>query len=252
MQVNIMSNNLKDKLETIQKYKIFFGHRSVGSSILKGIVHINSEIDDINFKIIDIEEIDHNANSFFAHSLIGKNGEPQTKCDDFSKIVNNKFPNGLDIAFFKFCFADFKKDSDVMKEFEYYKKMYDDIHKKNPNLAIIHLTVPLKSGSQGIKKHIKRIINIEDWSDADNIKRNEFNSLLLAEYDVDGIFDLAKIQSTYTDGSRESFKKNGNVYYALIADLTTDGGHLNQRGGNLLARELILFLSDYISKKFES
>ncbi len=252
MKVDVMSNNQKENLEIIQKYKIYFGHRSVGTNILKGLEHINSKIDNSKSNIIDVEEALKEADSFFSHSLIGENGKPKTKCDDFAEMINDKIGKTVDIALFKFCYADFTKTSNVKPEFDYYKKMYNELTKNHPDIKFIHVTVPLKSGSTGIKKFIKRLLNKDDWSDAGNIKRNEFNELLLQEYKQDEIFDLAKVQSTYQDGSRESFEKNGQTYYALISDFTTDGGHLNKKGGIFVAKELISFLSDYIKKRFES
>jgi hypothetical protein len=247
-----MLSSIEENLKIIQKYKIYFGHRSVGTNILKGVEFINSKVENSKLRIINIEEAIQKSVSFFSHSMIGENGKPQSKCDEFSKIVNTKFTNGLDIAFFKFCFADFNENSNINQEFEYYKQTHNKLSTNHPELAIIHVTVPLKSGSKGIKKNIKRIFNMEDWSDAGNIKRNEFNKLLGSEYDSDNIFDLAKKQSTYNDDSRESFKKNGQVYYSLINDYTTDGGHLNQKGGIFIANELILFLATYINKRIEN
>ncbi len=57
------------------------------------------------------------------------------------------------------------------------------------------------------------------------------------------IFDLSKVESTYLDGSRESFEKDDGTYYALSPDYTYDGGHLNELGRKLAAKELIRVLA---------
>lgn len=58
------------------------------------------------------------------------------------------------------------------------------------------------------------------------------------------IFDLAKIESTYSDGSRETFTAQGQTYYSLIPDYTDDGGHLNEAGRKKVSEQLLLFLSN--------
>ena len=58
-------------------------------------------------------------------------------------------------------------------------------------------------------------------------------------YSEDDIFDLAKFQSTYPDGNRESFDHESKTYYNLIDDYTYDGGHLTEIGSKWIASNLI-------------
>ena len=70
------------------------------------------------------------------------------------------------------------------------------------------------------------------------------NELIQKYQDKNSIFDIAKIESTYTDGSRCTFKVNGTNYFSLIPEYTTDGEHLNRLGRKKVAEQLIIFLAN--------
>ncbi len=249
--VDLDLNNLKKDLLLIQDKRIYFGHRSVGNSIIKSLKKILTNFDDIQINIIDLDSTDINnseaiSNSFIAHNRIGINGEPKTKCDSFSRTIQQKLGNQIDFAFFKFCFADIKAETNVPNSFNYYKRTIKELEEKYPEVNFLHMTIPLGSGSAPWKQQIKKIFGIDDWSFPDNIKRNEFNKLMLENYPKHLIFDLAKMESTYLDGSRAQFKKDGKVYFRLVYEYTTDGGHLNELGSKILAKEFIHYLGDTI------
>jgi lysophospholipase L1-like esterase len=56
------------------------------------------------------------------------------------------------------------------------------------------------------------------------------------------VFDLARIESTRPDGTRETFTQDGKTYYALVPAYTKDGGHLNKLGRKKVAEQLLLLL----------
>ena len=83
------------------------------------------------------------------------------------------------------------------------------------------------------------------WDYANNIKRNQYNEMLIQFYQGnDPVFDLAKIESTRTDGQRESFSFKDKEYYALARELSSYGGHLNEMGSKYVAEELLNFISN--------
>jgi hypothetical protein len=127
----------------------------------------------------------------------------------------------------------------------------------------MHVTIPLTVHSWGPKdllinlskgklrtvKHILYILkrNLTE-GDIANVKRNEFNALLIDKYNaVDPIYDLAKLESSLQNGKIVSFKHNGMDYYSLAVQYTDDGGHLNKLGRYYAAKELLMTLS-HISK----
>jgi len=56
-------------------------------------------------------------------------------------------------------------------------------------------------------------------------------------------FDLAKLESTFPNGSQSTFTKDGNIYAALVPDYTNDGGHLNEKGRRIVAEHLLVYLA---------
>jgi hypothetical protein len=218
--------------------KIFFGHMSVGYNITEGINDLIEEDPRLSaLNIYEITESIHISESGFYHGRNGKNGYPLSKCDAFRKFLLHK-NNGatLDIALFKFCYVDFNDNSDVDGIFQYYEHTIDDIKKSFPQLKIIHVTVPLMAHNYTLKSAIKNIVK----GDIANINRNRFNQLLLRKYiHSDWMYDLAKVESTYPDGSRECFTAKGEKYYSLIKEYTYDSGHLNDVGRRVAAKELI-------------
>ena len=80
---------------------------------------------------------------------------------------------------------------------------------------------------------------------AGNIKRNEFNDLVRKEYTgKEPVFDLAMVESTYSNGSRNRFKADGNAYSALVPEYSHDGRHLNETGRKKVAEQLLIFLAN--------
>jgi hypothetical protein len=54
------------------------------------------------------------------------------------------------------------------------------------------------------------------------------------------IIDIAKIESTYPDGSRCSFTMDGKTYYSMVPEYTSDGGHLNETGRKKVAEQFLI------------
>jgi hypothetical protein len=238
-----MPEHIEESLQKIQTMRIFFGHRSVGNNVLQGLEDILLKFSDIHMNIVNWENTSDLPEYYLAHYSIGENGKPFSKCSAFLERMPIIVKNKADIAFFKFCFVDIDEKSDIEEIFDYYQKTILEIRDKYPELTIIHVTVPLMVESGGIKKKIKRMIGVKDGFDASNIKRNEFNRLLLEHYKEEPIFDLATIESTYPDGSRASFRVKDVLYYELALKYTDDGGHLNALGRKMAAYGLIEILA---------
>jgi len=244
MNQSVASTQMSDSaIAALTSKRIYFGHMSVGYNVMKGVenvIHSDARLADI--RVTELAENDTISAPGFYHGKNGKNSFPDTKCDAFkNRLMKNDFGKNLDIAFFKFCYVDFKGNSDVQKIFNHYVATVEDVKSALPHLKIIHVTVPLKSHGWGIKEKVKGIFQ----TDASNIKRNEFNTMLLEKYSGhEPVFDLAGIESTREDGSRSSFKHNGNVYYSLNNRFTYDGGHLNSEGSILAGKALLQLLSE--------
>jgi hypothetical protein len=230
-------------INAIRSKKIFFGHASVGYNIIDGIENIraaNNRFSDINIRELKDSD-DVNVPGIY-HSVNGRNGFPKSKIDAFRKLLMERgLGNKLDIAFFKCCYVDFNKDSNVEEIFDYYSKTLDEVKQKFPKLKIVHVTTPLYAHAWGIKGFVKNLI----YNDISNVKRNEFNRLLISRYkDIDPIYDLAKIESTLQDGTRVTFTYKGDLFFSLAKQYTMDGGHLNELGRYFAAKDLLSILSE--------
>lgn len=223
--------------------RIFFGHQSIGENILGGLSRIFAGEGIEGLKIVNVEKSAPPGGPLLAETRIGKNGDPRGKCDAFESRVLN-FPGGPpDIAVLKFCFVDFKPETDVSVLFGYYNAMVDTLRAKAPGVTLVHVTVPLTIRTPGWKKLLKRILGREESSDTLNTLRCEFNDLLRARYAQEPLLDVAALESTYADGTREEFTRNGKTAFALRSDLSSDGVHLNAEGSRLAAAEFLRVLA---------
>ena len=57
------------------------------------------------------------------------------------------------------------------------------------------------------------------------------------------VYDLARMESTFADGKRSSFTKDGKTYHSLVPDYTRDGGHLNETGREIAAEQLLILMA---------
>jgi len=244
MQVSANSMNKEDidiALKSVAKKTIFFAHQSVGRNILAGIQDVSLE-HKVVINVFPVEGALSAKTAGIYQILIGKNGHPESKIDQFYNVLSraNKKP---DIAFLKLCFVDVTAKTDINSLFVYYKKIFNKIRAEYPEIEIVHFTVPLKTNQTSWKTTIKSLLGKNNWEFADNIKRNQFNRLLLAEYrGKEPVFDIAGIESTYDNGQRETFVEDDIQYFSLIPDYSSDGGHLNGDGRVLVASKLLLFL----------
>ncbi len=228
--------------EKLAQKKVFFGHQSVGNNIISGIKDLMPKNTSIKLRILETENPSDFSSGIFAHHGVGQNVDPESKIKDFVRIMDQGIGGKADIAFFKFCYIDFNAHTNIQQLFNDYKNSMSILKEKYPQTVFMHCTVPLVIQTKTTPKSmIKKILGRDD--SVQNIARNDFNELIRKEYGGKAhIFDIAEIESTYPDGSRESFVKNGKTYYALVPAYTDDGGHLNESGSKIVADKLLMLL----------
>jgi len=233
----------------LSQAKVYFGHQSVGNNILDGIKDVMRESPAIKVNIVETSNPADFNRPIFAHSRVGKNVDPKSKTDSFVDFIQQGIGDKANVAFFKFCYVDMKEGTNVSDIFDDYKKKMSSLKGRYPNVKFIHVTVPLTTTKISWKTWIKEKMGKKDlWEYAGNIERNRFNDLVRKEYEgKEPVFDLAKIESTYPDGTRSSFTSQGRGYYSLVSEYTKDGGHLNERGRKLVAEQLLIFLATLLS-----
>jgi hypothetical protein len=250
-ETRIKFNKIDDvsaaKWDELSKKRILFGHQSVGDNILDGVSDLTREHSLVHLRVKPVEMPGDLVLGTFGHFPVGKNENPVSKLSDFSQKIHNGFGENADIAFFKLCFVDVEDKTDADKLFNDYKNIMASLKKEYPKITFIHVTVPLlRKDSTGIKVLIRRILGKPRgfFDNAHNVRRNYYNNLIRAHYaGKETVFDLAEIESTHPDGSRESFTFAGNNYYALAPEFTDDGGHLNRLGRMRVAEQLLVLLS---------
>ena len=233
--------------------RIFFGHQSVGMNILDGVEVLLKENPAIRLNIVKYSDPSIFKAPVFAHAEVGRNGDPESKCEAFEQVLDAGVGSRADIAFFKFCYMDFSNETEVLKTFETYQAMVRRVEQKYPNLTLVHVTVPLtrmETGlGAGLKMWIKKAMGKKSGGPYANVGREKLNDLFRKTYGKkDPLFDLAAIESTSPSGEPVTFRHEGKAYPSLYPGYTSDGGHLNESGKRLLAQRLLLFLARIAEK----
>ena len=231
--------------EKLSQKKIYFGHQSVGFNIIDGIKDLMKENPQIKLNIVETADQSDFKLGLFAHSRVGKNVDSKSKTDEFVEFINKGIGGKADAAALKFCYVDIKSDTNTKNVYLDYSNSISQLKKKYPDMTIIHFTVPLTTTKTTWKTWIKKAMGKKTWEYDDNIKRNEYNEMLLKEYEgKELILDIAKIESTFPNGTRCSFTKDGKTYYSMVPEYTYDSCHLNELGRKKVAEQLLILLAN--------
>lgn len=243
---SMSDQRLEEDLRLVRGKRIYFGHQSVGADIVDGLKDLSSASNGNGWNIVAFPDSPIVPGPFLAHSFVGKNGDPEGKCDAFSAHVEKLLADSVDIAILKFCYADIRHDRDIDRMFDYYRQTMDTLKQKFPHVTFVHVTVPATSRSSWWKRFGRSLLGKDDEWDMGSVRRFEFNRKLTEYYGQEPIFDLAEVESTNPDGTKEEFAYRGKRALELVGDYTYDGGHLNEMGRRRVARALIHTLADII------
>jgi len=232
-----------EQARRLGRMKIFFGHQSVGDNIVQGIRDLMMEDSRLQLNIVSTGDPAQATGPGLVETHLGQNTFPRTKNAAFRHTVENGW-GGQDgaVVMMKYCYVDIGPETNVAAMFQEYTDLINNLQHKYPALQIVHVTVPLTTVEAAGKAWLKQVLGRSSAREA-NRKRNQFNRWLGERYPGTHIFDLAEIESTRDDGSREFFTENGNRIYTLVPAYTTDGGHLNEAGRRTAARGLLLTLA---------
>jgi hypothetical protein len=239
----VLKNIPETSWEMLSQKRIFFAHQSVGFNILDGIADLKQRYPQIKLNIVKTTDPLQFKQGMLVHTQVGVNMNPVSKISGFSDLIQSGFGEKSEIAFFKFCYIDLTPGADVKTIFATYQKTMEKLSIDFPQVVFVHFTVPLTSRQTGLKAFIKKILGKSLRGEEDNIVRTEFNNLLTEEYQgKEPIFDLARAESTYPDGTLSTFEKDGKTYPCLVPGYTEDGEHLNQTGRQVVAEKLLYSL----------
>ena len=216
------------KLTAMKVKRTLFGHQSVGGNMVDGIPALYASYSvSPSITQIDASQINSTSGGFFADFYVGENGDPVGKTADFNTTVR-QYSSRLDFALMKFCFVDIVSGVNVTQVFNAYRTVMDQLVTDFPAIKFVYTTAAL------------------DEYDIDNaVTREQLNTLIRNQYASTGrLFDLAAIESTRPNGTRVSGTSGGNTYYQLYDSYSSDGGHLNATGEQVLDTALFTLLAN--------
>jgi hypothetical protein len=232
--------------QLLEKKRVVFGHQSVGANILNGIERLAAR-DDIKIDIHEQRTIP--AAQGISHFYIGTIGNPFSKIDDFAAAIDAGAAQGADVALMKLCYVDFNTATDSRQVAKAYITSLESLAQRHPDTSFVAVTAPLMAVQTGPKAWIKRLLGKQPNGAEDNVRRAEFNTLLREKYLASGrLFDLAGVETESIDKPCRA-DVNGQTVEALCPELTNDGGHLNERGQELVATAFLNFVGSLATKQ---
>lgn len=232
--------------QRLKTRRIFFGHQSVGGNLLDGVRQVIASNPQIGLRVVEADRLSDVPGPALVHRAIGRNYDPASKNAAFMAVLDST-TSALDVALYKFCYVDIGADTDPDVLFASYVHTIDEVQMRHPTVAIVHVTLPLMSATPPgrAKALVRRALGRPPISEVEyNVKRNRYNTLLRARYAGRApVFDLARIESTRSDGSRSYFVRGSDTVYTLAPEWTTDGGHLNATAQRLAAEQFLIVLA---------
>lgn len=227
-----------DALAAAAQTPVFFGHQSVGKNILNGIPTVFAAAEQQPPEIVESTSPPDTERGY-AHAYIGKNGDPLGKLADFSEKLRTGYGQWARVAFMKFCYLDVVAGTDVDAVFGQYLSTMSQLEQEFPEVAFLHLTVPLTT-EPDLKTRLKVALGRGTDHRSNNAAREQFNAKVRAEYGATGrLVDVAAMESTTPDGTRVGGDVGGQPYFALYSGYASDPGHLNDAGSAIVAAGLL-------------
>ena len=238
---SLQAGTLREDLEQVARQRVYFGHQSVGMNVLDGLKELSTTAG-VPLRIAEAAHAADLQGPGVGHLFVAENGDPLRKLASFRSALGEG--SRADIALVKFCYVDIRADTDMRSLFAAYRKTVDELRASNPRTTFVHVTLPLTTVQAGPKAWVKRLIGRAPYGTIENVKRNEYNTLLRRTYTGrEPIFDLARVESIAADGTQATVAWGGSVVPAMAPAYTDDGGHLNAAGRLRAAREFVAVLA---------
>src|SRR3954470_5868978 len=175
------------ELQRVAALRIVFAHQSVGNNILDGVRAIAGH-ENVPLRIEQARS-ESSAAPGIVHFMVGENGKPESKIDDFRKTLGAKPFGHVDVALMKFCFVDFDTDTDPKKLATDFENLIDSLQQEQPATRFLAATVPLETLQTGFKAWLKRALGREPGGYESNARRYAFNEEIRKHYAPEKLFD---------------------------------------------------------------
>lgn len=232
-------------LERLAGKRVYFGHQSVGYNLVDGLKEVARARPELALRIVESRAASALLPGTFVHAVNGRNQEPLSKIEDFARALDAEGLGArVDLAFFKFCYVDFRSDTDVGRVFAEYQRTAARLKQAHPAVTFVHVTAPLTVVASGPKVWLRGLLGKRPWGADANVARERFNALLREAYaGREPVFDLAAVEATRPDGTIETFRLDGASHPGLVPAYAADGSHLNGAGARWAAEHLVATLA---------
>lgn len=243
---------LHSDLELLAGSRVFFGHQSVGDNILDGVRDLAQKAGvALRVEVVEVGGEAPEGPGLF-HARVGVNLDPDSKLAAFSSALEAAGEPGYDLAVLKFCYVDLDDESREQQPQALFSRYLDGmgaIEKAHPQLRVLNSTMPLVAEPPGRKTRLKRLLGMSVETDAENVRRNEYNRLVRERYTGSSLLDIARAEATDVDGRPVVFEHSGQPMEMLVPAFTTDGGHLNDAGQERVAAAFIHRLAEALRER---
>jgi hypothetical protein len=234
-----MTRITPEQWTALTRRTIYFGHQSLGANIVEGVRGFLQERPDLPLKISSGKTVP--AAGVLNEFEIGENTDPESKNNAILQVARGQL-GPAPVILFKYCFVDVDEKSDPAALFQRYQQTVAALHAAQPGATLVHVTMPLTTDST-LRNWINKIRGRPTRWDRNGV-RTRYNELLNAAYrGKEPIFDVAAVESTRADGTREYTSVGGKPVYALAAEWASDEGHLNAQGRRRAAERLLATLA---------
>ena len=231
-----------ERWRSVARRAIYFGHQSVGYNIAAGLEKLSGELS-LGLKLVETYEPSAILQPAFVHFRAGQNMDPASKNAAMLKMLESRTRPDRAIVLLKYCYVDIDRRTDVSAVFAGYQGLVRTIRAHFPDVTIVHSTVPLTTVESPTKARAKELLGRPSVRQ-DAIARQRYNELVRSAYaGRELLFDIARVESVSQARAAVGFEVNGKRVETLAPEYTTDGGHLNERGQGIVAKELLNVLA---------
>lgn len=230
--------DLEAALRKVATLRVAFAHQSVGNDILAGVRTLSQETQ-VPITIIETRAPEPDRPGIF-HYTVGRNTEPDLKMNDFAGTTA-AVP--ADVAVLKLCYVDVDAKTQPQALADRYIATLESLQRNNPATRYVAVTVPVTTVQSGPRAWVKKAMGRAPAGYAENARRQLVNERLRAHFKDGRLFDLAQFEATAGAGDRR-VRYEGRTVDVLDAGLSSDGGHLNERGQRALAEQFVRFLAN--------
>ena len=224
---------------------MYFGHQSVGTSVVAGVEGLVQE-HALPLRVIQTREPAAVTSPAFVHFLAGQSRDYASKNAAVLRLLESPTRAQRAVVLLKYCFGDINSSADVSRMFEAYRDTVDTIQFEHPDVTVVHTTIPLTTVENVFRSGANRLVGRPTQREA-AVARHRYNESVRAEFKAtEPVFDLARIEATQPDGNLAGFNAGGLIVETLAPHNTYDGGHLTPRCQRAAAEALLDLLSAVI------